>query len=318
MTTYYTINDFTSKVYDGFKLKLPEDVAKILTLLSDSLTVTDAASDNTGVNKKPVQKNNNRQYPQKVEDWSAVRSHKVTKIAEVKEGTEKTIKDIRIALNKFSNKNADTQHQNIVELINQVISESKEVEEDTKKVINIIFDIVSSNVFYSALYAKLYKDLIVMFPAFGEKLTDIITKYKDSFNQIRIVDPNTDYDGFCESVKNNDLRRAMTTFIINLMKNDAMPEIDVLDIIIYLEELVMKFAEESDKSGVIEEITENIFILITENKKTLHKSDIWTNVIIPNIHTISKLRKTDAAKYKSMTSRSTFKYMDIIDDLNKK
>jgi hypothetical protein len=318
MTTYYTISDFTTKVYDGCKLKLPEDVAKILTLLSDSITATDSAGDNVGVNKKPVQKNNNRQYPQKVEDWSAVRSHKVTKIAEVKEGTEKTIKDIRIALNKFSNKNADTQHQNIVELINQVISESKEVEEDTKKVINIIFDIVSSNVFYSALYAKLYKDLIVMFPAFGEKLTDIITKYKDSFNQIRIVDPNTDYDGFCESVKNNDLRRAMTTFIINLMKNDAMPEIDVLDIIIYLEELVMKFAEESDKSGVIEEITENIFILITENKKTLHKSDIWVNVIIPNIHTISKLRKTDAAKYKSMTSRSTFKYMDIIDDLNKK
>jgi hypothetical protein len=317
MTTYYTISDFTTKVYDGFKLKLPEDVAKILSLLSDSLTVTDAAGDNTGANKKPVPKNN-RQYPQKVEDWSAVRSHKVTKITEVKEGTEKTIKDIRIALNKFSNKNADTQHQNIVQLINQVILESKEVEEDTKKVINIIFEIVSSNVFYSTLYAKLYKDLIVMFPAFGEKLTDIITKYKDSFNQIRIVDPNTDYDGFCESVKNNDLRRAMTTFIINLMKNDAMPEIDVLDIIIYLEELVMKFAEESDKSAVIEEITENIFILITENKKTLHKSDIWVNVIIPNIHTISKLRKTDAAKYKSMTSRSTFKYMDIIDDLNKK
>ena len=119
-------------------------------------------------------------------------------------------------------------------------------------------------------------------------------------------------------MKSNDLRRAMTTFIINVMKNDAMPEIDVLDIIIYLEELVIKFAEESDKSAVIEEITENIFILIIENKKTLHKADIWVNVIIPNIHTISKLRKTDAAKYKSMTSRSTFKYMDIIDDLNKK
>ena len=317
MTTYYTISDFTSKVYDGFKLKLPDDIARILTALSDSLTVTDAAGDNTGANKKPAPKNN-RQYPQKVEDWSAVRSHKVTKIADVKEGTEKTIKDIRIALNKFSNKNADTQHQNIVQLINQVISESKEVEEDTKKVINIIFDIVSSNIFYSALYAKLYKDLIVLFPIFGEKLTDIIAKYKDSFNQIRIADPNADYDGFCENVKSNDLRRAMTTFIINLMKNDAMPEIDVLDIIIYLEELVIKFAEESDKSAVIEEITENIFILIIENKKTLHKADIWVNVIIPNIHTISKLRKTDAAKYKSMTSRSTFKYMDIIDDLNKK
>ena len=245
-----------------------------------------------------------------------MRSFKTTKIPEAKEGTEKSIKDIRIALNKFSNKNADTQHDVIVALINQVISESKEVEEDTKKVINLIFDIVSSNEFYSSLYAKLYKDLIVIFPAFSEKMTDIIDKYKDSFNTIKVVDPNVDYDGYCVYVKNNDLRRAMTTFIVNLMKNKAMSESSVIDIILYLEDLVFKFATEPDKSTVIEEITENIFILIKENKATLNKSDIWSNQIVPKIHMISKLRKTDAAKYPSITSRSTFKYMDIIDTLN--
>jgi hypothetical protein len=97
------------------------------------------------------------------------------------------------------------------------------------------------------------------------------------------------------------------------MKNQAMKESDVLDIIVYLEGLVLTYAEEADKSAVIEEITENIFIAITEGAKSLNKTAIWKSQIIPNIHTISKLRKTDAAKYKSMSSRATFKFMDMID-----
>ena len=308
MTSYYTISDFTNKVYGGFKYELSGTVAAILKNLSNSVSPTDETSVNPNV-KKPIIKNNK----QSQEDWSAVRSYKTTKMPEVKEGTDKSIKDIRVALNKFSNKNADTQHAIIVNLINQVITESKEAEEDTKKVINLIFDIVSSNEFYSGLYAKLYKDLIELFPAFSEKLVDIIERYKDSFNNIKIVDPNVDYDGYCAYVKSNDLRRAMTTFIVNLMKNRAMKESDVLDIIIYLEELVFKFAEIADKSVTIEEITENIFILITENKNKLNTNVVWKETIIPNIHVISKLRKTDAVKYQSMTTRSTFKFMDIID-----
>ena len=318
MTAYYTVSYFTNLAYSGTKYGLSDAVTQILKTLSSNISPTDSTTDSASSNhKKNNQKPTNiRQFQPKSEDWNAVRSFKTTKIPEAKEGTEKSIKDIRIALNKFSNKNADTQHDVIVALINQVISESKEVEEDTKKVINLIFDIVSSNEFYSSLYAKLYKDLIVIFPAFSEKMTDIIDKYKDSFNTIKVVDPNVDYDGYCVYVKNNDLRRAMTTFIVNLMKNKAMSESSVIDIILYLEDLVFKFATEPDKSTVIEEITENIFILIKENKATLNKSDIWSNQIVPKIHMISKLRKTDAAKYPSITSRSTFKYMDIIDTLN--
>lgn len=314
MTAYYPVSYFSNLAYSGTKYDLPASISQILKTLSSSISSTESTSEVTNTNQKKTN-TKARQFQPKAEDWSAVRSYKTTKIPEAKEGTEKSIKDIRIALNKFSNKNADTQHDVIVSLINQVISESKEVEEDTKKVINLIFDIVSSNEFYSSLYAKLYKDLILIFPAFSEKMTDIIDKYKESFNTIKVVDPNADYDGYCAYVKNNDLRRAMTTFIINLMKNQAMSESSVIDIILYLEDLVLKFATETDKSTVIEEITENIFILIIENKATLNKSPIWTDQIIPNIHTISKLRKTDAVKYPSITSRSTFKYMDIIDAL---
>ena len=313
MTSYYTISDFTNNVYGGFKYELSDTIALILKNLGNSVSPTDETATSTSTSNTHAKKTVTKNVKQSQEDWSAVRSYKTTKMPEVKEGTEKSIKDIRVALNKFSNKNAESQHAVIVNLINQVITESKEVEEDTKKVINLIFDIVSSNEFYSSLYAKLYKDLIELFPAFSEKLVDIIERYKDSFNNIKLVDPNVDYDGYCAYVKSNDLRRSMSTFIVNLMKNKAIHESDVIDIIIHLEDLVFKLAEVADKSVTIEEITENIFILITENKNKLNTNTLWKDTIIPNIHAIAKLRKTDAVKYQSMTSRSTFKFMDIID-----
>lgn len=309
MALYYTINDFSKLAFNGIKYELNDPVLKILKVLCDNLPPMDDT-------KKSIVKTN-KQFQQKTDDWSAVRSHNTLtpRIREVKEGTEQSIKEIRIALNKLSNKNADIQQESIVRLIKQVISDSKELDEDMKKIYKLIFDIVSTNEFYSALYAKLYKDLIGIFPEFSGKIVDILDKYKESFNNIKSVDSNADYDGFCDNVKNNDLRRAMTTFIINLLKNDAINEEDVINTILYLEDLVIINAEESDKSIVIEETIENIFIFIVQGNKKLNQNAIWKDKIIPNIHLISKFRKTDLVKYKSMTSRSTFKLMDIIDEL---
>jgi hypothetical protein len=309
MALYYTINDFSKLAFNGIKYELNDPVLKILKVLCDNLPPMDDT-------KKSIVKTN-KQFQQKADDWSAVRSHNTLtpRIREVKEGTEQSIKEIRIALNKLSNKNADIQQESIVRLIKQVISDSKDLEEDMKKIYKLIFDIVSTNEFYSALYAKLYKDLIGIFPEFSGKIVDILNKYKESFNNIKSVDSNADYDGFCDNVKNNDLRRAMTTFIMNLLKNEAINEEDVINTILYLEDLVRTNAEESDKSIVIEETIENIFIFIVQGNKKLNQNAIWKDKIIPNIHEISKLRKTDSVKYKGMTSRSTFKLMDIIDEL---
>jgi len=309
MALYYTINDFSKLAFNGIKYELNDPVLKILKVLCDNLPPMDDT-------KKSIVKTN-KQFQQKTDDWSAVRSHNTLtpRIREVKEGTEQSIKEIRIALNKLSNKNADIQQESIVRLIKQVISDSKELEEDMKKIYKLIYDIVSTNEFYSALYAKLYKDLIGIFPEFSGKIVDILIEYKKSFNNIKSVDSNADYDGFCDNVKNNDLRRAMTTFIVNLLKNEVINEEDVIDTILYLIDLVRTNAQESDKSIVIEETIENIFIFIVQGNKKLNQNAIWTDLMIPNIHQISKLRKTDSVKYKGMTSRSTFKLMDIIDEL---
>ena len=106
-------------------------------------------------------------------------------------------------------------------------------------------------------------------------------------------------------------------FIVNLTKIKVLPEPEMLNIILFLENLIIKSAEETDKSVLIEETTENIYIAITENKITLNSHVIWKEQIIPNIHIISKLRKTDPVKYASMSNRAVFKYMDLIDNIKK-
>ena len=304
MATYYTINDFNKMAFSGTRFTLPDSISQLLKQLASNITPTDDSTKSI----KPKQKDN------RMEDWSNIRSYKVTKL-EVKEGTDKTIKEIRIALNKFSNKNADVQQAVIIQLINQVLDESDNKDDDMKRVINMIFEVVSSNEFYSTQYAKLYKGLIDMFPTFADKLTDIIDNYKNSFDNIKLVDPNVDYDGYCAYVKSNDVRRAMLKFISNLTKMNVIDELEMLNIIIHLENIVISRAENTDSSVTIEETTENIFIAITENKDILKNNQLWKDEIIPNIHAISKLRKTDPAKYPSMSNRAVFKFMDIIDNL---
>jgi hypothetical protein len=251
-----------------------------------------------------------------INDWNSGKTFKVTTKV-VKEGTEKLLTDIRISLNKLSNKNMETQQEQIIQNIEKILEETQDKVQDINKIAKIIFDTAVSNKFYSELYADLYNNLIAKFDTvFKDQLGDLLNNYKVSINDINFVDPNKDYDGYCEYTKKNDVRKAITTFIVNLVKKNILSETDILDIIMYLEDLVFKYAEEEGRTNELEEIVENLFILITQSEAVLTNAEFWLEKIIPNIHELSKLRKKDASKYKSMTSRATFKLMDIIDKLN--
>jgi hypothetical protein len=303
MTTYYRIEDFSNIVYSGtgINYKLPENVLQIIKVLESSIIPTEEP--------KPQVDTNARRKPKpaiggRVDDWNNVRSAKppISK-PEVKDGPEKVIKDIRIALNKFTNKNADVQTEVITQLIKQVPTD------DISKMTDMVFDIVSSNGFYSGIYVALYKHLIAEFTFFADKLPDILGKYKDSFNNIVPVDPNVDYDAYCVYTKRNDLRKSMTTFIVNLAKQSVLQTSDIIELISHLENLVLSLAEDLAQSNAIEEIVDNLYIIITESKSVLND---WSAA---NIFQISQLRKQDAAKYVGISTRASFKAMDILDTI---
>lgn len=304
MTTYYRIEDFSNIVYSGTLLayKLPENVLQILKALESSIVPTEEPKPQVDTNVRRKQK------PSigggRVDDWNSVRSAQkpIAKLA-LKDGPDKVIKDIRIALNKFTNKNADVQTELLTQLIKQVPAD------DISKMTDMVFDIVSSNGFYSGIYVALYKHLIAEFTFFADKLPDILGKYKDSFNNIVPVDPNVDYDAYCVYTKRNDLRKSMTTFIVNLAKQSVFQTSDIIELISHLENMVLNLAIDASQSNTIEEIVDNLYIIITESKSVLKN---WSAA---NIFKISQLRKQDATKYAGITTRTSFKAMDIMDNI---
>jgi hypothetical protein len=151
------------------------------------------------------------------------------------------------------------------------------------------------------------------FPEFNLIIEEFLVQYKENVKEIVYVDPNTDYDKFCNYNKSNDRRKSLSLFIVNLMKKGIIEKKVVVDIIIYFQDIIFQYVDLPNKTNEIEEITENLFILVPGSKSVCNDQVEWT-MILDNINTISKLKSKDK---ESLSSRAIFKYMDILDQLKK-
>ena len=345
MTTHYHLEDYNKIIFDGLYGDLAITVQQIITVLTDEINKTAAQTPMVPVNtyqkpndkyRKPTHSNHSSNFVKRTKvnkpvndsDWQNIRvPFKTTKI-DKKEGIEKSINDIRVSLNKISNKNYETHRDSIIELLKTIIINKEEVDpedsdededdedsqddkkgDDITKVATAIFDIASNNKFFSEIYADLYKDLIASYGVFNDIIASFIKKYTDSIYEIHYVDPNLEYDKFCEYNKKNDRRKALSAFITNLMKKDIINKSIIIDIIVLFQELVLNYVDAPNKINEVEEITENIFILVTTAYCTCNTMAEWEKVMA-NITTCSQLKVKEK---QSMSSRAVFKYKDIID-----
>jgi hypothetical protein len=321
-TTTYNLDNYKNIIVSSYDYKLPETIINIITNLSNELGVsfkentksTNSQEENIGENKKYSKRNfgNKRIKPVVDEEqWEKMKSFKSTQI-EQKEGIEKLINDVRVCLNKISNKNYETQRDVIIQYIKE-ITENKESEIELLKIKKSIFEIASTNKFYSELYALLYKDLINIFDCFKENIEPFINEYIENIQKINYVDPKVDYDKYCDYNKENDRRKAMSAFIVNLSKNDIVEKNIVVDKIIYLEELVLNYCDTENKTNELEEITENLFILITNSLTYMMHEPNW-EIVVNNIKHLAQMKTKD---HQSLSSRAVFKFMDILDFIKK-
>jgi hypothetical protein len=317
----YSIQDYNDIVFAGYDYKLPESTSEIIKTIVLELGVStlDTTSKDVAVSEhrqkkqgyfskkqRNISKNDNLN-----EIWETQKAFKPT-VMEKKEGIDKTINDIRICLNKISNKNYETQRDIVIEYIENIIKNQNGSDvTDINNIANSIFEIASTNKFYSELYATLYKELIHKFNIFNENINQILQQYKDDIINIRFVDPNTDYDLFCDNNKQNDKRKALTTFIVNLMKKNVIDISEIANIVLYLEDFVLKNIDIENKNYEIEEITENLFLFISLAVNELKLFVEWEN-IINNIKRFSQLKTKE---HLSISSRSIFKFMDILDKI---
>tara|TARA_R110001599_G_scaffold336585_1_gene554412 strand:- start:1255 stop:2157 length:903 start_codon:yes stop_codon:yes gene_type:complete len=243
------------------------------------------------------------------DNWYNIRTFKTTKIKEINNKTEEIITNIRTILNKLTQ---ETFENNKEQLLN-ILNENDLCKEDMLRVSELIFIIGSQNTFYSELYANLYKILMEKYEIMNDVFNRSFSNFIKLFDNIEYVNPDEDYDKFCVINKTNETRRALSKFFINLMNLNVIEENIILDIILKLQEMIYNYMEDKTKRNHIDEITENIFILVTEGANKLNTTQEFKEII----NNINKIQNINKKEYIGITNKTIFKNMDIIDYLNK-
>jgi len=324
----YTLDDINSILFNGFEYNLPEKTLETISNLALQVGSPDYV-------KTPVFKK--RENPMKVEptikeplgfkksskrgkaqeilnddDWDAIRTFQTTKIEE-KVGIDAQIDSVRVYLNKITDKNYIDMRNKIVETIDKVIQEGVDGEE-LARFSSTIFDIASANRFYSKIYADLYSDLSTKYEIMQTAYQINLDKFTGLFNNIEYVDPKVNYDKFCEINKANEKRKALASFYLNLMFNGIIPKVTILQITRNLLSQIYTLITIDDKKNEVDELTETIGILY---KKELYEGDKAADYEEIDGFTISevvdKIAKSKVKDYKSLTNKSLFKFMDLID-----
>jgi len=339
-TLKYNLQEINDIASSGFHFVIPEDTFNMINYLAlnvGSVGMSSAifsksekeGSDNSskdnlnsfssgsgGNMKHNKKRKGNKSMEASAEDWETIRSFQATKI-EQKSGIDGDIDNIRLMLNKLTDKTFLDMREKIVEKINSIFSDSS-TETDYVKVANVIYDISSTNKFYSKIFADLFAELCSQYNwlmiVFNEKYNTIMSLYND----ILYVDSEKDYDGFCEMNKKNEKRKAVTTFYMNLAGNGFITNEGLIRVLKNLLELAYNMIDMHDKKNEVDELTENIAILfnkdiIEETEESINEPEelyIGGQSIIEIVNTLAKSKAKD---HTSLSNKAIFKFMDLVE-----
>lgn len=323
----YKLEEIEDISFKGFDYQIPDDVMEKISNLAMQVGSPDYVK--TPIFKKrenpmkvePIDINSDKDFKRKRknkalqifndDDWENVKSFQTTKI-ESKTGIDADFDNIRALINKITQKNYAEICSKIIENIDKLISNNSD--SDLSNIGSNIFEIASSNRYYSEMYAQLYTDLSKRFEFIKDKHEDNLMKFTDLFNNIDYADPNENYDRFCEINKINEKRKSLASFYVNLMNYGIISKNEIMSITKDLLSKVYEFIYIENKKNEIEELTETISILYN---KELYENDNGDNYGKIEGFTINeiieKIANSKIKDYKSLTNKSLFKFMDLID-----
>jgi len=317
----YTIQEFNAITFNGFNLSLPEDTIKIISELS--LQVGSPSYVKTPVFQKrenplkqttqPIidkrKKGKNNEINE--EDWSAIRSFHTTKF-DVKEGINVQIDMFRSYLNKMSDKNYIDSRNKIVDEIDKIVTEHTDTN-DLIQVSSIIFEIASTNRFFSKIYADLYSDLFMKYEFMRSVFENSFNTFLELFNNIEYVVPEENYDKFCKINKDNEKRKSLSVFFVNLMINGIIDKNKIVQLLKTLLVQLAGFSIIQNKKNEVDELIENVALLYKKELFDCNSKD--ENLLIDGLTItgfITKIAQSKVQKDMSLSNKTIFKCMDLI------
>ena len=295
----YTLNDFENYVKNNIIEKLLPAIDFKIKSLEKELNITQ--NDNNYSSNVSIKKTNQTTF-------------KATEFIK-KEGIDVHLYQIRKLFNMLTDKNYNKHVTAIIEQIDFVIKNN--THEEVAIYCKFCYNILSSNLLYSNISAQLYKTIIQKYDKFQEILNNNINYevIKSKVLKIVYIDPNIDYDKFCDNNKLNEMLRAEFCFFTNLLKQNIISYNDIGNIIINIYEIVYSYIEQKNKKNEIDEISELLYILIVNSYVIIKQNDlILYNSIYANIQKIITMKKENNPE---VSNKCLFKHLDIQDLINK-
>lgn len=276
----------------------------------------------------------NQQIPNS--EWDTILSFQKTEIKK-KEGIDLSIDNIRSYLNKLTDKTYATMLTNILKEISSLFeacthdtSEEHNTETVMNRVASSIFATASSNAFYSEIYARLFQDLMAkehdpghsQYSVFRNVFEQNLASFMSLFDSIEYCDPKKNYDKFCDINKANEKRKAMSLFIVNLMKIGIVEKSQVLALMKQIQELMYSNIRQEGKTNEVDELAENLFIMIKHGHAAL--KDPITNdpetveIFTTRVEQITEISKMKIKSKPSITNKTIFKHLDMLDEISGK
>lgn len=331
-TLKYNLQQITDISFSGFNFEIPEDTCNMINYLctqvgSSGLTTNiykknDTKSSDNSFTSGGLKNNNNKKrkgnkaMEVSADEWESLRTFQTTKI-EQKSGIEAEIDQIRLFLNKLTDKTFLDMREKIIGKIDKICEET-ENQEDITKVGNMLYESCSTNKFYSKIFADLFAEMAMKYTwlmsIFDNNYKNIIAQY----NNIKYVDSEKDYDGFCEMNKINETRRAVTSFLLNLTINGFIKKSDLVNILRNLLIMITDMVNKPDRKNEIDELTENVAIIFDKDliDDVIDDADDEEDYYVGGqsiIDTVNSLAKSKAKDYPSLSNKAIFKYMDLIE-----
>jgi hypothetical protein len=207
MTLRYTLEQVEDIIFKGFDYRIPDNVMEKISNLAMQVgspdyvktpvfkkrenpmkaepETTDAPTVSSTKEFTKKRKGNKSMEVLNDEDWDTVRTFQTTKI-EAKTGIDADFDSIRAMINKMTDKNYIDIKNKIVEIIEKLVSENSDA--DLSAIGGNIFDIASSNRYYSKIYADLYAELSSRFEFIKTKCQENFEKFVGVFNNIEYVE----------------------------------------------------------------------------------------------------------------------------------
>ena len=302
----YSLNDFESYIKKNIIEKLiPEIDLKIKALQEELNSTQNDNNYSSNIKKTNIGHQSNQ---------SNQGNFKPTEFIK-KEGIDVHLYQIRKLFNMLTDKNYNKHFNTIIEQIDFVIKNN--TDKEINIYCNFCYNILSSNFLYSNISAQLYKNMIEKYPKFQEILNNNISYelIKEKIKNIIYVDPNIDYDKFCENNKLNEMLRAKFCFFTNLLKQDIISYNIIGNIIFDIYNIVYSYIEEKNKKNEIDEISESLYILIINSYDIIKKKDLTIyDAIYSNIQKIITMKKENNSE---ISNKCLFKHMDMLDLINK-